>query len=119
MLAFLAGELSLSSRYFSACGNVSTADCSHVKGTFGAVPGNKWKPWVYDKRVAVARVVEKIKKQVSKQNVSEKTKRKKVTDFISSEGSKQEFVPLVGKFIDRTHVEPLHPKNISCQQLLT
>ena len=117
MLAFLAGELSLSARYFSTFGNVSTADCSHVKGTFGAGPGNKWKPWAYDKRVAVAREVEKLKKQVSKQKVSEKTKPKKVTDFISSKGSRQEFVPLVGKFLDRTHVEPLHPKNNSCQQL--
>jgi len=117
MLAFLAGELSISARYFSTFGNVSTADCSHVKGTFGAGPGNKWKPWAYDKRVAVAREVEKLKKQVSKQKVSEKTKRKKVTDFISSKGSRQEFVPLVGKFLDRTHVEPLHPKNNSCQQL--
>lgn len=119
MLAFLAGELSLSARYFSTFGNVSTADCSHVKGTFGAGPGNKWKPWAYDKRVAVAREVEKVKKQVSKQKVSEKTKRKKVTDFIASKGSRQEFEPLVGKFIDRTHVEPLHPKNNSCQQLFT
>lgn len=117
MLAFLAGELSLSATFFSSFGNVSTADCSHVKGTFGPGPSKKWKPWVYDKRVAVARDVEKLKKQVSKQKVSEKTQRKKVTDFISSKGSRQEFVPLVGKFIDRTRVEPLHPKNNSCQQL--
>ena len=58
----------------------------------------------------VAREVEKVKKQVSKQKVSEKTKRKKVTHFISSKGSRQEFEPLVGKFIDRAHVEQLHPK---------
>ena len=89
MLAFLAGELFLSAKYFSTFGNVSTADCSHVKGTFGAGPGNKWKPWAYEKRVAVARGVKKLKNQVSKQEVSEKTKRKKVTDFISSKGSRQ------------------------------
>ena len=55
-------------------GDMSTADCSPVKGTFGAGLGNKWKPWAYDKRVAVAREVEKLKKQVSKQNFSVKTK---------------------------------------------
>ena len=71
----------------------------------------------YNKRLTIAKEVEKLKKQVRKQKVSEKTKRKKVTDFISSKGSRQKFEPLIGKYIDRTHVQPLHPKNNSCQQI--
>ena len=113
MLAFLAGELSVSARYFSTFANVNTGNCDDVAGTFGEGPGDKWKSWAYNKRLTIAKEVEKLKKQVSKQKVSEKTKRKKVTDFISSKGSRQEFEPLIGKYIDRTHVEPLHPKNNS------
>ena len=30
--------------------------------------------------------------------------------------SRQEFQPLIGPFVDRAHIEPLHPKNNSCQQ---
>ena len=44
-------------------------------------------------------------------------KRKKVTSLISDKKSRQEFVPLLGRFVDRAHIEPLHPKNNACQQL--
>ena len=84
MLAFLAGELSVSARYFSTFANVNTGNCDDVAGTFGEGPGDKWKSSSYNKRLTIAKEVEKIKKQLSKQKVSEKTKRKKVTDFISS-----------------------------------
>lgn len=89
MLALLAVELSVSARYFSTFANVNTGYCDDV-GAFGEGPGDKWKSWAYDKRVTIAKEVEKLKKQISKQKVSEKTMRKKVTDFISS-SSRQEF----------------------------
>ena len=43
--------------------------------------------------------------------MSEKQKRAKVTEFIARQKSRQEYIPLVGKLIDKAHVEPLHLKN--------
>ena len=34
-----------------------------------------------------------------------------MTTFIAQQKSRQEFVPLVAKLIDRAHIEPLHLKN--------
>ena len=39
MLAFLVGELSVSTRYFSTFANVNTGNCDDVAGTFGEGPG--------------------------------------------------------------------------------
>ena len=75
MLAFLVGELSVSARYFSTFANVNIGNCDDVAGTFGEGPGDIWKSWAYNKRLTIAKEVEKLKKQVSKQKVSEKTKR--------------------------------------------
>ena len=55
--------------------------------------------------------VEKFKVILEKKTVSDKTKRSKVTEFIAKKKSHQEFTPLVGKLIDKAHVEPLHLKN--------
>ena len=52
MLAMLAGELT-STKYFSPFGNVSTADCTDLKSTFGAENFHKWKPRDYKERVRV------------------------------------------------------------------
>lgn len=38
-----------------------------------------------------------------------------MTSFIASKKSRQEFLPLVGKYIDLAHVEPLHLKNNAWQ----
>lgn len=43
--------------------------------------------------------------------MSTKNKRSKVTDFIARQKSRREYIPLVGKLIDKAHVEPLHLKN--------
>lgn len=45
----------------------------------------------------------------------EKVRRSKITEFIACKKSRQEFTPLVGKLINRTHVEPLHLKNNAWQ----
>lgn len=42
-------------------------------------------------------------------------KRSKVTEFIARQKSRQEFTPLVGRLIDKAHVEPLHLKNNAWQ----
>ena len=116
MLAFLAGELTLSARFFSTFANVSTGDYDDPKGTFGKGNKHKWQPWPYRSRLKVSKEVKKVKEKVERQNITAKTKRKKVTDFIASQNSRQEFEPLIGGF-DRARVEPLHPKNNACQQL--
>ena len=117
MLAFLAGELSVSATYFSTFGNVNTSNCHVISGTFGPGPTHTWQPWEYSERVAISKEVEKLKLKLEKQKGSKVTKRNKITSFISDQKSRQEFVPLIGQFIDRAHIEPLHPKNNACQQL--
>jgi len=117
MLAFLAGELPVSARFFSTFGNANTNDCDNPSGTFGKGASETWKPWEYKKRVEVAQQVIKFKSKVEKLKCSDVAKRKKVLDFISDKGSRQEKEPLIGHFIDRAHIEPLHPKNNACQQL--
>ena len=117
MMAFLAGELSLSATYFSTFANVSTKDCCEVDGTFGPKPKDKWRPWKYAERVSVANEVSKLKLKVEKQACAAATKRNKITSFISGKGSRQEFPPLIGQFVDNAHIDPLHVKNNACQQV--
>ena len=62
----------------------------------------------------VAESVAKFKETLPK-NLSAKNFRSKVTSFIASKKSRQEFEPLVGKYIDLAHVEPLHLKNNAWQ----
>ena len=115
MLAFLAGELSNSAKYFSSFATVSTDNCNKVDGTFGGNTTDSWKAWDYGSRVAVAKSVNIFKKKVeSNKKIKENTKHSKITTFIPEKQSRQEFVPLVGSLIDRAHVEPLHLKNNVC-----
>ena len=93
MLAMLAGELTISAKYFPPFGNVSTADCTDLKGTctFGTAPSDKWKPWGYQERIRVVNKVKAFKNKVAAETISEKTKRTKITDLIARERSRQEF----------------------------
>ena len=61
----LAGELTNSAKYFSSFGNISTADCTDLTGTFGTENFNMWKPWNYKERVRVVNKVEAFKKKSS------------------------------------------------------
>jgi hypothetical protein len=61
-------------------------------------------------RVNVAQKVAKFKKKLSNK-VTYKTNRSKVTNFIASNHSRQEFPPLIGKLSDKAVIEPLHLKN--------
>ena len=115
MLAMLAGELTISAKYFSPFANVCKDDCTDLRGTFGVDAKNKWQPWNFENRRSVVKQVEMFKKTIENKEISEKSKRSKVTDFIARNKSRQEFLPLVGKVIDKAHVEPLHLKNNSWQ----
>jgi len=112
MLCYLAGELSNSARYFSTFGNVS-GDCNSLSGSFGHSNTHTWKPWNYQHRVKVAQKVQQFKQSINKK-LAASTKRSRVTTYISSLKSRQEFVPLVGKLIDKAHADPLHLKNNAC-----
>ena len=106
MLAELAGELSNSATYLTTFGNVQRKDLSLIGGRYGVT----WTPWSYDKRIRDAWKVSDFKKKV--------TDRSKVTQFIARLKSRQEYVPLIGKYVDfATKPEPLHTKNNACQQL--
>ena len=115
MLAMLGGELTIGAKYFSPFRNVSTADCTDLKGTFGTAPSDKWKPWAYQERIRVVNKVKAFKNKVAAETITEKTKRTKITDLIARERSRQKFLPLLGTFIDKAHVEPLHLKNNAWQ----
>lgn len=115
MIAMLAGELPISAKYFSTFANVSSANCTDLKGTFGSESSNKWKPWDYQQRINVVNKVEAFKKKVALEPISEKTKRSKVTDFIARQNSRQGWLPLLGIYIEKAHVEPLHLKNNAWQ----
>ena len=67
--------------------------------------------------MAVAKKVADLKGKLNKTTQAPHTKRSKVTAFIASNKSRQEFEPLIGKFIDRAHVDPLHLKNNACQHI--
>jgi hypothetical protein len=111
MLAMLADELSNSSTYFSTFGNVSNNDCTDLDGTLSLDPNSKWKPWVFEERVKAVKKVESLKSSLDKKVMSAQNKRNKITQFIAQNKSRQEFTPLLGKLIDKAHVEPLHLEN--------
>ena len=117
MLAFLAGELTNSAKYVSAFADISSDKLCDVNKSFGQENHNDFRPWEYDKRLAVAKKVADLKGKLNKTQLAPKTKRSKVTAFIASNKSRQEFEPLIGKFIDRAHVDPLHLKNNACQHI--
>jgi len=114
MLAFLAGELNNSAKYFSSFADVSSNNQKSLTGTFGREENNLWKPWSYQHRLQVVQKVEAVKKSNATKTITEKTKRKKITELIGSLKSRQEFKPLLGELIDQAHVEPLHLKNNAC-----
>jgi hypothetical protein len=114
MLAFLAGELSNSAKYFSSFGNVSYDNANNISGTFVLEGNSTWDPWKYNERLKVAKKVKDLKKSLEKKKIAPSTKRTRVTAFIASKESRQEFPPPMGELIDRAHVEPLHLKNNAC-----
>lgn len=58
--------------------------------------------------------LEQEKQKLEKKKLSQKTKRKNITECIAKLKSRQEFKPLLEDVIDKAHVEPLHLKNNAC-----
>ena len=116
MICMLAGEILNAATYFTTFANVSKENCGDIKGTFGNKPSDKWRPFTYEERRAAAQKVAHFKKQFSNSTLSQSTIRSKITTFISSIKSRQEFPPPLGRFVDKVHIEPLHIKNNAWQQ---
>lgn len=114
-VATFSGEFSNSATYPSSFANVKQDDLKNVNGTFGENSTCNWKPWSYDQRVKVAKLVDNYK-QTTVVNKPIKQQRNLVTKFISGKHSRQEFEPLLGPVVDKAKCEPLHLGNNCWQQ---
>ena len=118
MLAFLAGELSNSSTYFTTFANVSKHDAVDVKKKFSLNGTTSWKPFNYNKRLKDASLASKKSIELQKKTVTEATRRSLLTNYISTQlKSRQEKIPLVGEYINLARCEPLHLKNNCTKEL--
>ena len=117
MLAFLAGELNNAAFYFSTFANVNKDNCINVNILFNSGRKNDWMPFTYEKRLRDVKLVQQKKQLLSKKQITSSTFRTNVTTYIRSLGSRQEFVPLVGKYVDKARAEPLHLKNNVCKEM--
>lgn len=107
----MAGELNNAALFFSTFANVNKDNKSKVDGSIGG-PEATWQEWQYSERVAVAKKVEKYKSTLKDPDGKD---RNKVTKFIASNKSRQEFVPPLGHYADFIKAEPLHCTNNAWQ----
>ena len=115
-LAFIPGELPNSATYFSSFANVSETDKGKMGEMFATTPDDYFKPWNYQKRLQVVKRVGKYKSKLTQKQLVDRTE---VTQFIASQKSRQEFEPILGPFVDKAVVEPLHLANNNWQFLFT
>ena len=121
-LATLSGELCNAATYFSSFADVSQQTKSK-SGSF-QLPDHSadssavmtWKSWSWTKRLEDAHEVEKFKAKLQG-DLESKTNRSKITTFIASRQSRQEFVPPLGRSIELARAEPLHLMNNAWQNL--
>ncbi len=114
-LAFLGGWTYHLCILFFSFADVCKSEINCLQGTFSLTPDKKWKPWKYSDRLKVADAVAKKKEHLVNSPLRPSTKRDKITSLYSQKKSRQEFPPLVGKFIDKFKAEPLHLKNNAWQ----
>ena len=117
MLAMLGGELSNSAKCFSSFANLSKENCSDLKGTFGTNGGPLG---VLESTKKGLQLLSKLTNLSSlcQQNNSLKSNFELRSQISFQRNSFQEFVPLIGKLIEKAHVEPLHVKNNAWQYFL-
>ena len=116
-LGFLAGELTNAAHYFLTFANVNKDNKKDVKKVFGFESAEKWELFPYEKRLKDAEIIATKKEQYAKVGILEKTRRSKLLKDIKELHSRQEFVPLVEHYIDRTKTNPLHSKNNTVKEL--
>ena len=98
------GELSNVATYLSPFANVCQGNKSTLFGSIGGLDAT-WQPWDYQQQLAMAKKVEDFKKQLWDPNGKE---RGKVTKFIATNKSQQEYVPPLRKYVDCMRPDPLH-----------
>ena len=108
-LVLLAGGLSNSAKYVSSFTNIKKADIGDVTASFGVETSNKWQPWAYPQRIAVAGAVAKKKEELASSHLKPATIRTKVTSFIAQKKVSTGIAPsppppLLGKAIDKVKV---------------
>ena len=86
-----------------------------LNGTLGPGSTNTWQPWDYNQRLSVAKDVQKFSQNLEHSPITEKTKRTKLTNFIRSKKSRQQFEPVLGQLVDKAIAEPLHNMNNAWQ----
>jgi hypothetical protein len=114
-VALMSGELNNAATYFSSFADVSKDTKNTMGGSIGK-SGGTWQPWDYKGRLEIVKKVEKFKKTL-KDPVGKQ--RGKVTAFIASNKSRQEFSPPLGKYVDSIKAEPLHCTNNAWQNWFT
>ena len=93
--ALVSGELNNAATY-SSFADVSQHTKNTMDGSTGKLDGT-WQPWDYQGRIEMVKKVEKFKKTLIDLHG---TQRGKVTAFIASNKSRQEFCPPLGKYVD-------------------
>lgn len=107
----MSGELNNAATYFSSFANVNKDNKVDVNGSIGGKTAT-WQEWDYSMRLKVVKEVEKYKSTLKDPGGKD---RNKVTAFIASKKSRQEFTPPLGKYIDFIKAEPLHCTNNAWQ----
>ncbi len=115
-LSHASGQLNNASRFPSPFGNVELdeiGDISLLSKKFGE--GEHWEPWDPDEIEQVVKSVKKFKQSL-KPTLKEKTKRKKVLDYMAEVlQTRQEEMPYLGAYCQFRRPDPLHIRNICCQ----
>lgn len=111
-VAWVSGELNNASTYFSPYANVNQTNKKTINGSIGG-KDSTWQPWEYKSRCDKVKKVEEHKKKLKDPNGKQ---RSDVTKFIAKQKSRQEFIPLLGKYVDCIKAEPLHNTNNGWQR---
>ena len=114
-VALMSGELNNAATYFSSFADVSQDTKNTMDGSIDNV-GGTWQPWDYKGRLEMVKKVDKFKKTLKDPHGKQ---RGKVTSFIASNKSRQEFCPPLGKYVDCFKAEPLHCTNNAWQHWFT
>jgi hypothetical protein len=85
-------SFTLLAKHSSSFADVTKETGILINGTFGKEKENTWHPWKYEDRMKVVKV-EKLKKKVDKEQLSESTKRNKITSLIGKCCSRKQFPP--------------------------
>ena len=103
MVCTLLGELNNAATYPSPYADIHKSNIIQIN--------SKYHPWKFKERMKKAAQVEKYKKE------HPKISRTKLTEYIASLHSRQEYPPRIGTFSDRVLIEPLHLRNNNFQFL--